>query len=360
MPNKHSVGCKCCTECEILLDTFDRDDSTDLGSDWSEVSGSWAISSNAASGSGLLIAVNGHPTGGTNIHARAVFADTNAKIIIGYDDSSNYHYAIFDGTAVTLYEVVSGTATALVTSDEVDYTSGGAYVLSICYDGVTLFGYVSTDDAVGSVAWLVSSLAGDQGGLGATSTIDCESFELTIAGTESVSCPKCPQNTIPNICGCEEGDYLYQSYLMDWDGTLSASTDPLGNWVCNDATCNTIEGPVIVDYVPGPFPLWNYSEPFCESPQQCFFIPTVDPRQWAAGIQCEYSVSEGRRWRIFVNCACSGRVGGSTAGYSDWVNPPEECETIGNDWVEVTSYTSNSWTACTGTLSNLKFMKVSP
>jgi len=42
---------RCCckrrpTGCVILDDTFDRSDSTDLGSDWDEKSGNWSIDSN--------------------------------------------------------------------------------------------------------------------------------------------------------------------------------------------------------------------------------------------------------------------------------------------------------------------------
>lgn len=44
--DKMSPGCGCCGDCNLLTDSFDRDDSTNIGASWTEESGDWEISNN--------------------------------------------------------------------------------------------------------------------------------------------------------------------------------------------------------------------------------------------------------------------------------------------------------------------------
>mgnify|MGYP003451128372 CR=1 FL=1 len=66
MGGKHNKCC--CEECYTFLDNFDRSDSTDLGSDWTECSGSWEIDTNrltetTLSGVVVLNHMVGNPVG---------------------------------------------------------------------------------------------------------------------------------------------------------------------------------------------------------------------------------------------------------------------------------------------------------
>ncbi len=88
-------GCTCCdTDCVTFQDAFDRADDTDLGSDWTEVSGDWEIVSNAlttASTSAMAICTT--TISGDQAVWITFTVDTlgdKFRIIMSYVDSSNY------------------------------------------------------------------------------------------------------------------------------------------------------------------------------------------------------------------------------------------------------------------------------
>ena len=92
------TGCLCCNCANIFYDGFDREDATDVGDKWTEVSGDWSIASNK-----LSIATANASIIGTTLAAdpddkriivRVAIANNGdiARVIINYTDIDNYDY----------------------------------------------------------------------------------------------------------------------------------------------------------------------------------------------------------------------------------------------------------------------------
>ena len=84
----------CCTGCDIASDEFDR---ASVGSGWTQVSGSWSISSNrleTSDSDALAIFVTDHPEESSSHHISVLgqVSDTESKIrgIVAYDSADNY------------------------------------------------------------------------------------------------------------------------------------------------------------------------------------------------------------------------------------------------------------------------------
>lgn len=150
MPSKNKAGCTCCGEtpdaCVLLSDDFDRADDTDIGANWTEVSGSWSISSNElASLSGLVISTVTHTNQNVSLSV-VVRGATGAKfrLIFGYVDTNNYWFIEVEiGGNLSLVERASGSNT---THDSASSGTSAAtdYTLSGCMSGLYFVGNCNT------------------------------------------------------------------------------------------------------------------------------------------------------------------------------------------------------------------------
>lgn len=112
----------CCELCQrTFVDKFTRDDSTDIGSDWTEVSGDWSIDTNKLSttAAGVVVAnVNDDSK-----YAVLCFVDMptdgdEVRVIVGRANANNYCYAQVKRTATNkarlkTFQVSGGTHTQL-------------------------------------------------------------------------------------------------------------------------------------------------------------------------------------------------------------------------------------------------------
>jgi len=110
MPPKHKAGgCNCCEVdpphpqlCTILDDDFDRPDSTDIGSDWSEVDGDWEISNETLTvpSTNALVTPTTSNSGANNVvHVH----------VQGNDGDIARVYATYNGVSDVYAEVEFGT-----------------------------------------------------------------------------------------------------------------------------------------------------------------------------------------------------------------------------------------------------------
>ncbi len=114
----------CMPSCTIASDDFNRANSTNLGSDWTEVAGDFTITSNflASTTTGSIVLHNARyePTEGVRVTALAlvnVVADVGAvRYIIDWSDSDNYYCAEYDmgaDNAVRIIHRTGGSETIL-------------------------------------------------------------------------------------------------------------------------------------------------------------------------------------------------------------------------------------------------------
>jgi hypothetical protein len=106
----------------VLADNFDRTNSTNLGSDWTEAAGDWSISSNALLASNSADAHMLATTADHNADCYAEIAVSNYSAVVGillrYQDSSNYYMGRYrDATGnFEIWKCESGTFTLLGTA----------------------------------------------------------------------------------------------------------------------------------------------------------------------------------------------------------------------------------------------------
>lgn len=216
---------RCCcggggTPCEFLVDDFNRADDTDIGSDWDETSGSWAISSNALVGSsaGRCETVAGRPDAATKYTVEATITDTG-RILFDVDGTGNYHYIEMEISG-------SGTAFRLLfgnQSGQFAFTSFAAFAtymdmpytrvyIKVCVSGASAlvnYGNLTTGFAVINFTPVNGLLAGV--GTSSSATIEDFSFKHMDA-----SCSECEPWCNSACCS----DSTATEYVVDF-GAMS-------------------------------------------------------------------------------------------------------------------------------------------
>lgn len=150
--------CCCDPSCLIFKDDFDRNNNTDIGSDWQEVTGNAEIDANrlrtSILGPGVTIATIVHTSELMVVDVAIAFDSgaitiETAGVIVNYKDVDNYLYvqieatfSAFAGTVQTrlmFYRRSGGVNTQLGTTKVIDPTNGIAnHQLRVCYDGTYL------------------------------------------------------------------------------------------------------------------------------------------------------------------------------------------------------------------------------
>lgn len=216
----------CC--CSIFTDDFNRADDTDLGADWSEVSGSWSITSNTLRTTSTS-AVCVHDTGEGSARLRASVSLRGGtgdflRVIFGYVDSSNYWFAeVKIGTSsagrLDIYQRSSGTNTLKVSRTTISIAADTWHSCSVCYttDGVISAALYPGGGGLHTVAFPASLSTEDIVGVGTGSTASSSvQFDDFTASRVGDNCPECPSPCLG--CTDDEGPPA-------WDITLPTLTD---------------------------------------------------------------------------------------------------------------------------------------
>ncbi len=140
-------GGGCCCGCPTAYaDSFERADSATVGADWTEISGTWDIDTNALECTSAGSVVNSYSDADdTYVVICTVHLATNgdkARVMLGRQDANNYVYAQVHRTGTTTvelktYKVQGGTHTQLAARAAIT-VSTHIYILKACWDGDTL------------------------------------------------------------------------------------------------------------------------------------------------------------------------------------------------------------------------------
>lgn len=197
-------ACGCCESCDIFSDDFNRADSSDLGADWDEVSGSWSITSNTLRTSSTnAVAVSSASTGTSTLYLKAlVKGDTSSdcvRLVFAYENSSNYWFAeLFLGAAkaVRIGQVVAGFPTILQSTSPITTSLNTFYRFSVCVSQTNIVHAVVYDSSgsgfIGQVQHASStSLPVGLVGVGTGSpvnNVEFDDFELRVVSEDCEQC----------------------------------------------------------------------------------------------------------------------------------------------------------------------------
>lgn len=221
------ADCGCCPECTIFIDDFNRADSTSLGSNWSEDSGSWEIASNElkCTADGKVTAVPTHPDSTSHAKVSTVFncTETDVKVRIYVDyDGTNYHFAeVSVGSAgagadseLKLFKHSGGSDTQLGTTRTITGVSTGEDVqFDVCFDGTILEAYISDGTNDGGATESTTEVGGDQVALECNGIVSgqvtFDPFEyFKHRDATNPSCPDCVTTEACTNCATNAPDTL--------------------------------------------------------------------------------------------------------------------------------------------------------
>lgn len=262
--------CTCC--CLISKDDFDRVDSSDLGSDWTEESGDWSIASQElAIGDANSLLVNTNESSGATAYVYvAGQLDTNGgpsgqhrmRVVVDYVDSSNYHFAEIDVdwfgggiAAINIGVRTSGSDTILTSDTYADWlTVSTPFQVKVCLlDGYLVANVINASDS--EMATTSSTITNKNGTMAGLAIVDAEDwtftrFEWQKHDSESGGCPDCTGR-----CGsCNEAQDL--PYTGSVILSIPAGTFTTGSVECGaplsgfNAVCTQLHGDFVLDNRP--------------------------------------------------------------------------------------------------------------
>lgn len=234
-----SIPCCCAeeVECVLLSDDFERADSSDIGSNWTETAGSWSIASgNLATSSGTAFAKALATLPANNgVHIAVTVSGSSsgdrARVIVNYADSSNFTYAEIKfgtGSYIRLCERVAGTNSVLKAIYP-SLSTGTDYDIIICYSGMVLSAEYSTFKVFADV-----TLDGGDFGVGTGTMFGTVNFDSFVANQIHADCETCPTPEPPCVrpdefdltiptCGwldqdCDQCDELATTFRLKHQG----------------------------------------------------------------------------------------------------------------------------------------------
>lgn len=227
MPSKNKAGCTCCapSDCEILADGFDRDDSDTLGGTWTETSGDIDIAGNlavVASGvTGRAISSTTH-TGNIRVTMDILAGGlgTRFRIILGYTDANNFIFAdvLVNGasSSIRLWQRDAGTESDLG-NVSLSLSSGVTYEFFACYKSrVFVAGITGSSSVAGSVD--VFFTFGTQFGFQVQAVFGDASVNDFLARKVEEGCDDCVAPDVDVECENCIDDVLPKYFLVELDG----------------------------------------------------------------------------------------------------------------------------------------------
>lgn len=211
----------CCEQvsCDIFSDAFNRSNSSTIGSDWTEESGDWSISSNALVVTGAGLMLNSATNAGDNfivsVDIRQSQSGGNAAVAIGASDANNFFLVEFNfggSSNISLWDYAGGTPTFL-RQQSVTLAINTTYSVSICSDedgniAISVGGTLR-------MTRLLATLPGTKAGLKAFSTSGTATFDNFVyaqsySGTYLTcdACPEWPGLSCADECNLDEASDL--------------------------------------------------------------------------------------------------------------------------------------------------------
>lgn len=233
----------CCSNCTYFSDNFDRADSSNLGSDWTEVAGGWEIVSNTlvtSDNAAVLVGTVEQPLAEPNtLVTVTATVSTNGcpvRIILDYQDSSNYWFAeVLAGTGayIRIYRRSGGSNTQVASKSITQATGSFTFAASI----------KTSDRIAASIGSNVISFGGSftspKWGLG-TGTIaaQVQFSNLSVSETNETNCPGVLGITSCSYCSPNNtAAYTYKIVLAGiTNGGCSSCSSLNGTYYCTPAT----------------------------------------------------------------------------------------------------------------------------
>jgi hypothetical protein len=247
MPGKHN---KCCCNCQIGFDNFNRADATTLGPKWTEDgSGLWGIDSNVAysdTGDAIAMFNVAHRKGDESMEAYYEIVDEVEDaiyyVLVNVKDLNNYHIAKFHNTAVNpkieLGKVVGGVYTMLkeenIIGKTLPYACG--YMPRLCR---RFYARIAPDEFCAGIREatlsqvtvtpeiITDGIYSGMGGYHATETLFYDNFYFGEHLWTNPQCPTC-------ICQCED-EVVGEELVVTISDTTNRMTEAEGceitiNW----------------------------------------------------------------------------------------------------------------------------------
>jgi len=231
-------GCCCATgtpnPCIFFQDSFGRADDTDLGADWTEVSGDAEVSGGAlliVDNGSMIIADDPSPTANHRF-AGTVSIPTGkvARVFLGWLNSSDYLRVTFSLTGGTLAIFSGGVAIRLET-----FTYGSAltastdYAFEVCLKDSKFVAKINGNEGVMHFV----SAPGLQVGVGAT--LAPVTFDNLIGTEVSEDCDDCTYTPVTVECPCCITGNIVNRVGIEIAGVVNGAAEP-----CDD--CTTLNG----------------------------------------------------------------------------------------------------------------------
>lgn len=250
--NRFSLGCCCAStpSCTIFADDFNRADDTDIGSDWTEVSGDFSIASNklsiTATTSAKVTTTVSHSASAITLAAEVTSSSSGdeVRLYIG----SNYAEVVFSGGSGSLNVNGDSTAPGKVT---VTLTAGMTYTMTFCISEAGQL--VATINGQKAYKGVSPASSGVSFGIGTGSThagtATFDTFTSQVVSSDCESCFSCEPCTgtvqasvTLTIAGATNG-YFNASWVLPLiyvavDGTACVALYRQSGLDNTDANCN--------------------------------------------------------------------------------------------------------------------------
>lgn len=202
----------CCTTCKFGEDDFGRSDNTDINTGssvgWTEVSGTWDITSGAlvCSSAGIARCDTSHPDSKPTSQVR-VDIDHNTSgstvdVLVGYAASNDYYYARFTFSSLGGGSIeirrnnlgIHSSIGTLVTGTGFLVPGSGPYTAVVCATAHNVFATIEGTGVFAGNSTAIT-LTGNKVALGCsgsgTATFDNFSVSKSYESTGAPSCPRC-------------------------------------------------------------------------------------------------------------------------------------------------------------------------
>lgn len=330
---------KCCcggTVCEILVDNFNRADSTNLGSDWTETSGSWSIASNQLSGNGLCLTVPERADSSV-YYTVSAYIQWLGRLYFDADGAGNYHY-IENGRSGTFLSF--GNQSGVIADYTLVNTSTDRDI-KVCVDGSTLYINYYDNSFTNLKVRTFTPNDGLKAGLGSAFSRVYDNFEYKV---HTAGCSECTGEEAECSSGC-------CSEQPPADIVIDLGTSFLSNSGCS--TCTGIAGEYTLSAIGDC--IWYYEEamsctmcngndgPTCIGDSLLRMTLTLGVCAWE--LRIEYGDDFGI---TNPDCGTGGDIGCRTdeAIYKLTMSNPTNCATLDDS---MTKFSTSGSNACTGT-----------
>ena len=240
------AGCPCCgASCDLCSDAFTRADDTDISTGsacgWTETAGSWSIVSNtlqtasddalalsSTSGADELISIS--------VSIKSTTNSSHLRVILDYQDASNYHFADFQigtGSKIELFKRTAGVNNSLG-SVLITASINTAYTVVVCFN-TTGYLAASFNNNASSLAKFTTAFGAGGFALGTgallTGTATFDTLVVTSSDT-SIDCGGC-QGNCTTRCLNHGPDTLTVVWANIADTASCTNCTGLnGTWVC--------------------------------------------------------------------------------------------------------------------------------